>query len=65
MGNAKRRKDNTSGFKGVFPFRKKWASQICYDGNKRHLGVFATPEEAHAAYRRAAENTFGEFARVD
>lgn len=63
-GNVSRHRDNKSGFKGVFPFRHKWAAQICRSGEKRHLGVFETPEAAHAAYCNAASATFGEFART-
>lgn len=28
----------------------KWLAQISIGGVKKHIGVFATPEEAHAAY---------------
>jgi hypothetical protein len=63
-GNVARHRDNKSGFKGVFPFRKKWAAQICRDGVKKHLGTFETPEAAHAAYSDAATQVFGEFARI-
>jgi len=31
----------------------KWQSAICVDGVKKHLGVFNTPEDAHAAYINA------------
>nr|WP_313709007.1 HNH endonuclease [Brucella intermedia] len=35
--------------------------------NKRsvHLGCFSMPDEAHAAYVKAAKEQFGEFARLD
>lgn len=38
-------------------------SSIFIDGKGRHLGVFKTPEAAHAAYVTAASQAFGEFAR--
>lgn len=52
------RPDNTSGFPGV-SFRKseqRWQAQIQADGKRQHLGLYATPEEAHAAYSRAASD---------
>lgn len=63
-GNAKRHKDNSTGFKGVHAKRNKFAAQICCGGERRSLGVFDTPEAAHAAYVIAANRLFGEFARV-
>lgn len=64
--NSRRGKNNTSGFKGVC-FSKaaqKWQAQINYQGRPRYLGLFATPEEASAAYMAAAEQFYGEFARA-
>jgi hypothetical protein len=64
--NAKRRADNTSGFKGV-TFNKRrngWQAQIKLTGRNYNLGCFITPEEAHAAYRVAAAERFGQFARA-
>ena len=42
-----------SGLLGVSPKRGKWRAQIKVDGKKRHLGLFDTPEAAHAAYLEA------------
>ena len=61
-------KNTRSGLKGVHyaPTRtsfKKWAAHIRVDGVLKTLGYFALPEEAHAAYAKAAEAAFGEFAR--
>jgi hypothetical protein len=62
-------KANTSGLKGVSRYRagdsygKPWQAGICKDGKRKSLGHFATKEEAHAAYRDAAEKAFGKFAR--
>lgn len=62
--NKKVRKDSSTGIKGVsFDKRKnKYRAAIKVDGAQISLGSFKTPEEAHAAYCRAAEQHFGEFA---
>jgi hypothetical protein len=64
--NAKRRSNNTSGYKGVSwnQNRQCWQVTIKYDGKSRYLGLFDDREQAHAAYMRAAEAHFGEFARA-
>lgn len=62
--NARNRVNSKSGLKGAFLVRGKWRSQIKKDGVTRSLGVFATAEEAHAAYVAAAKDAFGEFARA-
>jgi hypothetical protein len=38
-------------------------ASIYIDKKCRHLGMFDTPAEAHAAYCAAASKAFGEFAR--
>lgn len=64
MHNARRRKDNSSGFKGVsWKVRdRKWYAAIEISGKRIHLGVFDTAEEAHVAYCGAADRLHGEFA---
>lgn len=54
---------NPNGLKGVSwkKRNKKWVAQISRDGKKVHLGMFATPEEAHAAYCKASKDLHGEF----
>ena len=44
---------NTSGCKGVRKVRNGWVSVIFSNGNRFHLGTFATFEDAVAAYRGA------------
>jgi hypothetical protein len=58
--------NNTSGFKGVawYPKYGKWVARIGVSGKRIFLGYFDTAEEAHEAYRVAAEKYHGEFARV-
>lgn len=60
--NSRLRSNNTSGFKGVEKHHKKWRASIRVDGKRKHLGLFVSPDEAHAAYLVAAEKYFGEFA---
>jgi hypothetical protein len=64
--NAKRRRDNTSGFKGVsFSERYgKWRATISRDRQRINLGWFDSPEDAHAAYCDAAREHYGEFAKL-
>jgi len=52
-----------SGFKGVWRHGPSWAASIRKDNVTCHLGIFPTPELAHAAYCKAAAVMHGEFAR--
>ena len=61
--NARIRRDSGSGFKGVRKEWNRWSARITIDRKEIHLGAFATPEEAYAAYCRAAEKARGRFAR--
>lgn len=47
--------NNTTGFLGVSFFKEsqKYKAQIMVDGNKKHIGLFPTPELAHSAYINA------------
>lgn len=64
--NIRRRRDNTSGFKGVTydKSRSLWQARTSEGGRTIHLGRFRTPEEAHAAYCAKAHELFGQFART-
>lgn len=61
MANRRKQANNSSGLKGVSYHKAagKWRATI----KLRHLGLFETPEAAHAAYCAAAADEFGEFAR--
>lgn len=61
--NTPLRKDNTSGFKGVYwdKLRRKWSAEITHKGKKLHLGRFDTKEEAFEAYCKAGQERHGEF----
>lgn len=69
MRNKRRYKNNRSGFKGVYQewknHRWRWRAAIVIDGKQLSLGRFDTPEEAHEAYKAAANKYFGEFARFE
>lgn len=60
--------NNRSGLKGAYYHAchkgKKWRSQIKVGPDLIFLGYFETAEEAHAAYSKAAQDHFGEFART-
>jgi HNH endonuclease len=68
LGNARLRNDNTSGFKGVEFIKERisrpWRARIRVHGVRKSLGYFETAESAHAAYMKAAHETFGEYARA-
>ncbi len=66
LRNCRKRSDNTSGYKGVSWHKasKKWAAYIHVSCKKINLGLYLTPQEAHAAYSMAAEHLHGEFARL-
>lgn len=62
--NSKRRKDNSTGEKGVALIRgTRWRATIRKDRKRHHLGYFDTKEKAAAAYREAAVSLFGQHAR--
>ena len=65
--NQRRAKNNTSGFKGVSPDkrRRKWQATISIEGKNRFLGRFDSPEAAAAAYREASSCAYAEFARFE
>lgn len=64
MANGGRRVSNVSGYKGVSYSRtaKRWVAQITKDYQNHYLGLFDTPEAAHATYVKKARELFGEFA---
>jgi HNH endonuclease len=63
--NTRVSRSNACGLKGASPDRGRWRATIRKHGRKRHLGKFATPQAAHAAYAKAARRLFGEFARTE
>ena len=61
--NTGARSYNQLGIKGVRyrHDRGLYEAAICYEGNIRYLGRYATAEEAHEAYCKAGEELHGEF----
>ena len=64
--NAARRRDNTSGWKGVSydPRRGKWSASIQMNGQKHGCGYFHDKREAAEARMFAALAVHGDFARL-
>ncbi len=62
--NARKRKDNKSGYKGVYWHSQSgtWRAKIQANGKMRTLGNHKTPELAYEAYKKAAKELHGEFA---
>jgi hypothetical protein len=55
-------KTNKTGLKGVYLNAGRYTARIRHNYTSHYLGRFDTPEEAHAAYRKAADALHGEFA---
>ncbi len=65
LNNANTVPRGKSGFKGVVAAYGRWRAGLTFNGSFHYLGLYDTPEEAHAAYRVAAEKAFGSFARME
>lgn len=65
--NTPKRKNGTSGFKGVTFVKRlsKWKAQIEIDNRGKYLGVFLDKEDAARAYDEVAKMYFGEFAKLN
>jgi hypothetical protein len=64
--NAKIRKDNTTGIKGV-SFKKsinKYQVRITINKKRKHIGCFKTLEEATIARKNVANKVFKEFTNI-
>ena len=61
QNNANKRSSARSGLRGVDQLRSgRWRARL----GSQHLGVFDTPESAHMAYRDAAVEAYGDYARI-
>jgi hypothetical protein len=65
--NRNGRKNTSSIYKGVCLIKKtgRWRATICVNKQFKHIGVYATQEEAAFAYNKTALLYFGEFARLN
>src|SRR3569623_1349389 len=66
QANIGARKTNRVGLKGAhfYSAGSCWSSRICVRGERRFLGYFKQPEDAHAAYMKAAATLNPEFGRA-
>lgn len=62
--NVGRKKHNKSGFKGVCIHGDKFTAYITVDSETVYLGIYNTPEEAHAAYAAASLQYHGNYGRA-
>lgn len=67
LRNLKLRKTNKSGYKGVnyHKHQKKWASRICINRKRIHLGYFTNEVDAAKAYDEASKKYHGEFGSLN
>lgn len=65
--NGRLRRDNTSGYRGVYwnSSANKWQAYISVNSKRLYLGVYSDPWAAAIAYNEAALRHFGEFARTN
>lgn len=65
LANQKIRKNNTSGYKGVYKRGNRYATSIMHEYKRVNIGCFATAELAAQAYNDKALELFGEHARLN
>lgn len=65
--NGRVRRDNTSGYRGVYwnSSANKWQAYISVNSQRLYLGVFSDAWDAATAYNEAATLHYGEFARLN
>ncbi|MAS36289.1 MAG: hypothetical protein CL610_19955 [Anaerolineaceae bacterium] len=57
--------NNTSGYKGVVPNRRKYEVRIRYQGKRFYLGLYTDPVKAALVYDGAARLLYADFAGVN
>lgn len=60
VASRKRKTINKVGYTGVYKENNRYRAVISVDGASQHLGMFATAEEAAAAYNRRSWEAFQE-----
>jgi len=67
MRNSKKRRNNTSGYKGVtyYKSRNKWTATLMVNRKSIFLGYFTTPELAYKAYCEAVEKYDPMYGRIE
>lgn len=65
MFNTGLRRNNSSGYKGVSKSGNRWRASIHIDGKSKHLGTFATKEEAARKYNEVALQEYGDIAYIN
>ena len=65
--NSRRRRDSSSGYKGVYFHRAsgKWMARVGINGKHRYLGLYDTALKAAVAYDACVVSNFGEFAKTN
>jgi hypothetical protein len=61
--NRRMRKDNTTGYKGVYRQNNKWVAKIGARGRQYFLGYFPCAESAYAAVTEKRRELHGDFRR--
>lgn len=65
MGNQKPRKNNTTGYQGVYKQGAGYIARLGFKRKRYNLGTFKTPEEAAKARDAKAKELLGEFAYLN
>lgn len=65
--NTNKRRNNTSGYKGVCFHKKanKWMAKIRHNNKTKYIGIYLTKIEAAKAYNKKALELFGKFAYLN
>ncbi len=58
--NVSRSVVTASGYEGVYRRRRKWVATVRDGGRARHIGMFDTPEAAHAARSVVMKQIYGD-----